>query len=131
MSESRFCCVLSGFSRSGAFRAGPDPPCVKNSDNVGIFDAVDGDCTGTRDATFTSPFGDSFGSVVVAGAAGVFAFVSAIFSSKDLPDGAGAYAMAITAFGALAACPFVEKRTPQKPGAASVNSSSTQPISLL
>ena len=117
-------CALSDFSRSGAFRAGPDPPCVKNSDSVGIFDAVDGDCTGPRDATFTSPFGDSFGSVV-AGAAGVVAFVSAIFSSKDLPDGAGADAMDFTALGALAACPFVGKRKPQNPGAASVNSSST------
>ena len=117
--------MLSGFSRSGAFRAGPDPPCVKNSDNVGIFDAVDRDCTGTRDATFPSPFGDSFGSVVVAGAAGVFAFVSAIFSSRDLPDGAGADAMGFPALGALRACPFVGKRKPQNPAAASVNSSST------
>ena len=112
----------SGFARSGAFRAGPDPLCVKNSDNVGIFDAVDGDGTGKTGAIFTC-FGETFGSV--AGAAGVFAFVSAIFSSKDLPDGAVADTIAFTALGALAACPFVGKRKPQNPGAASVNSSST------
>src|SRR5436190_5379963 len=112
--------MLSGFSRSGALRAGPDPPCVKNSDNVGTFDAVDSDCTGTGDATFACPFGDSCGSVVVAGADGVFAFVSAIFSSKDLPNDAGAAAMGFTALGALRACPFVGKRKPQNPGAASV-----------
>src|SRR4030095_7194143 len=60
---------FSDFDLSGPFSSGPAAPCVKNSDNVGIFTASVRACAGTLGAAFTS-FG-STAEIVAAGWTGV------------------------------------------------------------